>query len=178
LGANDAPFSRAPRRPAGEGRVRGAGESVCGSPHLTPAPGSRPGQALSPQRAEREIQRVERGKLRCGDARCGDARRAAGSARSGRLVGLAVLVGFAGRRGSARRNPGGAECGAGRASPGGSEKCGSKRCRARISRELGGDEFCDRPAAGRPNLAPIRSYLRQSPEFMNSVLRPLVEVTQ
>jgi hypothetical protein len=93
LGANDAPFSRAPRRPAGEGRMRAAGEPVCGSPHLTPAPGSRPGQALSPQRAEREIQRAERGKLECGDVRCGDARRAAGSWGSGRLVGLA------GRRG-------------------------------------------------------------------------------
>jgi hypothetical protein len=33
-------------------------------------------------------------------------------------------------------------------------------------------------AADRPNSASIRSYLRQSPELMNHVLRPLVEVTQ
>jgi hypothetical protein len=33
-------------------------------------------------------------------------------------------------------------------------------------------------AAGRPNSASIRSYLSQSPELMNHVLRPLVEVAQ
>src|SRR5271165_3719478 len=35
VGPNDAPFTLSPRRPGGEGRVRGAVELVCGIAYLT-----------------------------------------------------------------------------------------------------------------------------------------------
>src|SRR5271166_3538616 len=75
---------------------------------------------------------------------------------------------------SDRRNPVAPDCGAARASPGGWKVLRNciTRCRVQRGREMPGDRSA---AAGRPKFAPIRSYLRSSPEPMRDAYTSPVE---